>query len=78
MGTCVALHPRNPSLAVHLRHTNLESRLEAVSRLVESMEQKMREDGYGNARSSKVAHSIVFVNRKRDADMVADAIEQQA
>jgi len=46
------------------------------SDLIEKMEAAMKEEGHGNARSSRACHTIVFVNRKRDAEMVAEYIER--
>ena len=68
----------NANITQHVQmHLNTETRLRAVSELVAGMEQRMKEEGRGNAHSSKVCHTCVFVNRKVDANMVADRIERE-
>ena len=50
------------SITQHIQfHDNLSSRLEATVQLINDMEQKMKSEGEGNPRSSKVPlHLFIF------------------
>ena len=61
---------------VHMRR-GLEEKKVALVEHVVAMEERMKEEGHADRRGANVCHTAVFVNRKRDAEMVADAIERE-
>jgi hypothetical protein len=67
----------NSDITQHVHvHAAAGAKMDALVERVQGMEEDMKAKGLRNHRGANVCHTVVFVNRKRDAEIVAHRIEQ--